>query len=145
MGGDGAGEGAEKEVGVKSGERVTWVSRIGKERAGKYVTRMVTRPGFALVLGDDGNQHTMRADKLRRSSKRPAESEAVSVDGGRWSATGAKSKPDRRVRTRNVTAYIESQHGRRYLISPGNRQVFPYAVLDYDQHTGEVFHTEVAA
>ena len=130
---------------MKSGERITWVSHIGKERAGRYVTRMATRPDFALVLGDDGRQHTMRADRLRRPSKRRAESETVSIGAERWSRAGSKSKPDRRVRTRNVTAYIESQHGRRYLVSPGNRQVFPYAVIDYDQHTGEVFHTEVAA
>jgi len=130
---------------MRSGERITWVSHTGKERAGRYVTRMATRPDFVLVFGDDGQQHTMRHDRLRRPSKKGRESRAVSIGAERWSVTGTKSKPDRRVRTRNVTAYIESQHGRRYLVSPGNRQAFPYAVIDYDQHTGEVFHTEVAA
>ena len=45
------------------GQRVTWTSHIGKERTGKYITRMITRPGFVLILGDDGRQHIMRAGK----------------------------------------------------------------------------------
>ncbi len=54
---------------MRHGDRVKWTSGIGKERRGKYVTQLVTRPGFVLILGDDGKQHTMRAEKPEKLKK----------------------------------------------------------------------------
>ena len=48
---------------MKTGDRVKWISGIGKERTGRYIIAFKIRPGFVLILGDDGRQHTMRAEK----------------------------------------------------------------------------------
>ena len=53
----------ETERTMRFGDRVTWTSHIGKERAGKYITRLKTRPDFVLILGEDGKSHIMRANK----------------------------------------------------------------------------------
>jgi len=48
---------------MKHGDRVKWISGIGKQRTGEYIIEFKCNPGFVLILGDDGKQHTMRAEK----------------------------------------------------------------------------------
>lgn len=54
---------SEAERTMRFGDRVVWTSHIGKQRAGKFVTRFKVRVGFVLILGDDGKRHIMRAGK----------------------------------------------------------------------------------
>ena len=48
---------------MKYGDRVKWVSCTGKERTGTFIIHFKSRPGFVLILGNDGQQHVMGEEK----------------------------------------------------------------------------------
>jgi len=137
---------------MKYGDGVKWISGIGKERTGKYITGLKTRPGLVLIFGDDGRQHTIQIEKLRKVSAGPSRDAPISMGKGRVVDVPADQVPPwlsafefqsfkehglrpRRVVARNVTAMIYEGH-----LSGPREGLFPvfYSELSFIQGSERV-------